>query len=821
MRILNDIRYSLRQLIKSPGFTVVAVVSLALGIGANTAIFSLINGMLLKSLPVRDAHELRYINWGGHTNLNNVITSGRTENVPSGGIRSNAFSMDTYHAFREQADGLSNVIAFSMVPQLSVIARGTARTAFGLAVSGDFFDGLGLRPELGRTFNPQDDRPGAEPVAMLSYAEWQKYFNGDTAALGQSVTLNGQAHTLIGVLPPKFTGLLGHSYTDVYVPLSSQKQLRPDYPLDAPGNWGLQILVRMKPDADERQVRAGLEVLLHQSIRPDMLTAQTQLPHILLRDSRRCLTDAHDKHMQPLLILMAIVVTVLFVACLNLAGLLLARGATRQHELAVRTALGARRRDLLRQSLTECLVLIVTGAGLGMLLAIWGKMVLAKLLLPTDMPLDVSADWRVLGFTLGISLLAVALFGLIPALRASWTDPMGSLKNRTLLGTPRLHLGRTLVAIQVGLCMLLVVGAGLFTRTLINLRHIDVGFKTEHLLIFRVNARNAGYEGQRLIDFYKQFQNNIVALPGVKAAAHSNMQLLSGWRNETMMIVPDIPGNHHILRLNVSDSFLSTMGIPLLAGRNFQSADNSESAKVILVNQRLAKTVFKDQDPIGRSVIINRKDYRIAGLFGDTKYYDIKVPAEPTVLFSARQHPESSSVAFFQIRTASNPLAMIPAIRKALADLDPEIPIAEIKTQTMQLNESIAQERLFACLGSALASLAVLIACIGLYGLMAYNVTRRTNEVGIRMALGACPKDIAWPIMRSALIMACAGIAVGLPVALAVVRIARSLLFGVEPYDPVTLAGAAGLLIGITILAALLPARRAARIDPMKALRCE
>jgi len=819
MIFLEDIRYSLRQLMKNPGFTIVAVVSLALGIGANTAIFSLINGMLLKSLPVRDAHELRYINWGGHTDLKNVTVSGRTESIPSGETRSNAFSMDAYHAFRDRADGLSDVMAFSMVPQLSVIACGTARTANGLAVSGNFFDGLGLRPEIGRTFNPQDDRPGAEPVAMLSHTGWEKYFNADTAALGQSVTLNGQAHTIIGVLPPKFIGLLGHSYTDVYVPLSSQKQLRPDYPFDAPGNWVLQLLVRMKPDADQRQVRAGLEVLLHQSIRPDMLAADTQLPHILLRDSRRCLADAHDKHMQPLLILMAIVGTVLFVACLNLAGLLLARGATRQHELAVRTALGARRRDLLGQSLAESLILVAAGAGVGVLLGTWGKTILAKLLLPGDMPLDVSADIRVLGFTLGVSLLAVVLFGLFPALRAGRTDPMGALKDRSSLGTPRLYLGRLLVAGQVGLCLLLVLAAGLFTRTLINLRNIDVGFNAEHLLIFQVNAQNAGYEGQRLADFYEQLRENTAALPGVRAVSHSNMGLLSGWRNETMMIVPEISGRHHILRLSVSDSFLSTMGIPLLRGHNFVQADAADSAKVILVNQRLAQTVFGDEDPIGRSVIINRKDYRIVGLFGDTKYYDIKVPAEPAVLFSARQHPGGAG--FYQVRTTSNPLSMVPAIRQVLTGLDPEIPMDEVKTQTMQLNESIAQERLFACLGAALASLAVLLACIGLYGLLAYNVTRRTGETGIRMALGACPGDIAWPIVRSALLMAGAGIAVGLPVALALVRVARSLLFGVEPYDPVTLAGAVVLLIVVTAIAALLPARRAGRINPMEALRNE
>jgi predicted permease len=818
---MNDIKFGIRQLIRSPGFTVVAVVSLALGIGANTAIFSLINSMLLKSLPVHNAHELRCIHWTSDTNLDNVTVSGSTESMPSGQIRSNAFSHAAYQALRDHGSGLSDVFALSLAPRLTVIAQGTARTADGLTVSGNFFEGLGVNPLLGRTIAPQDDRSGAEPVAVLSYAGWQEHFAGDLDALGQTITLNDCSYTVIGVLAQGFDGVLGHSRTDVYVPLASRGQLQPDFSLESPGNWGIQIMARLAPNADERQVRAGLDVLFHRSIRPNQFRKESRPPQILLRDGRRGFADARGRHTQPLFILMAIVGIVLFVACINLAGLLLARGATREHELAVRTALGAQRHHLLRQSLTESLLIVLAGAGAGCLIGTWGKAILARLLLPPNMPVDVGSDVRVFGFTLGVSILAVGLFGLIPALRATRANPMGSLKDRSSLGTPRLRLGRFLVATQVALCLLLLVGAGLFTRSLINLRNVDVGFKTENLLTFQVNARNGGYEGTRLVDFCEQLEERIAALPGVQATASSNIELLSGWRSETMMIVPNRPDQVHILRLNVSDSFLSTMGIPLLAGRGFNHTDAPESAKVIVVNQTLAKSTFPDEDPIGRSVIINRKNYRIVGICSDTKYYDIKVPTEPAVFFSARQHPDNTRMAYYHVRTALDPLSLVPAIRRALADLDPKIPIAKIKTQTMQLNESIAQERLFAALGSALALLAVLLACIGLYGLLAYNVTRRRSEMGIRMALGATPQNVAWPILRSALITACAGIALGLPIALAIVRIVRTVLFGVEPYDPATVIGAVILLLAVATLAAWIPARRAAKIDPMEALRYE
>ncbi len=819
----NDLRQGLRQLRKSPGFAVVAVVSLALAIGANTAIFSLINGMLLKSLPVPNPEELVCVNWTGHEVNMNVTTSGSTETLPSGQTHSNAFSYSLTQQFRDQVAQQNGVdiMALSLLPRLTMVGEQVARTGDGLMVSGNFFSGLQIQPMLGRPFTWDDDRREADPVTVLSYRGWQRHCNGDPDVLGQTVMINGYNYTVIGVLDRNFQGVVGHSLTDLYVTMSAQPQLRKELPLDTDDIWATQIMARLAPGVDRQQLQAGWSVLFSHAAKPLMHDPEATVPHVVLEDGRRGLAGVYHRHTRPLFILMIIVSMVLLVACINLAGLMLSRGAARHHELAVRRAMGANRWHLLCQSLVESLILVVAGAVLGTVLATWGRGVLAHLLLPANMLWDTRSDLRVFAFTLGLAGLSVMVFGLIPGWRAMRVDPMASMKERVALGSPRLGLGRILVAAQVALCLLLLMGAGLFSRTLINLRRIDTGFNTDNLLTFRINAGQAGYADNALTDFHERFSTTIEALPGVQKVSYSNVQLLNGWRNETMMIVPGTSGQHHILRLDVRDSFLSTLGIPLKAGRHFTEADHTQSAKVILVNQTLANTVFPNQDPIGQSVIINREDYRIIGLCGDTKYYDLKVPVQPIVLFSSRQHPERSRTVYYQVRTARNPLSLVPAIRRVLTEQNTMIPMAEIKTQALQLNESIAQERLFASLSSALALLAVLLACIGLYGLLAYNITHHTSELGIRMALGATPSMVAWPILREALLLSATGIAIGLPVALALARVTRSLIYGVTPRDPVTMVGATCALLGIAVAAAWIPARRAAKVDPMEALRYE
>jgi predicted permease len=826
---MNDLKYAVRQLLKSPGFTTVAVASLALGIGANTAIFSLLNAVLLKSLPVRNPQTLRVLTWVGDIQPGSASYC-RLTTTPTGETAANVFTYPTYCDLRERHRDLAEVFAFSEFSQfasLAVLARGQASTAYGLMVSGNFFRGLGVEAVIGQTIGPDHDRPEAEPVAVISHAAWQRHFGLDPNVIGQTVTLNRNSFTIIGVLPQGFTGLVAGYRSDFYIPMASQPQMRPECPLGSSDHWWVQVMARLTPGGDEGQFQASLDVLFSQTVQRDAADA-SQKPlrtRILVEDGsggpvapRRSLTGS-------LGMLMGMVGVILLVACVNLAGLLLARGATRQHEMAVRTALGAGRWRLLRQSLTESLLIALAGAGMGLLLASWGKAILFRLLWPSKVEIDLRSDYRVFGFALAVSAAAALLFGLLPALRSASTSPMFNLKSRSTLGGPRLGLGRVLVSIQVGLSVILLVGAGLFARTLVNLYRIDTGFQTKNLLVFKVDASKAGYRGAQLVDYYEQVRASIAALPGVQAVTNSNLRLLTGWMNNSTARVPgrSAPSEASLpfLGLTVSDSFLSTMGIPLLLGRDFDAVDNEAATRVIVVNHTLARVAFPAENPIGKVLTINSRDYQIVGMCGDITYASLKKAPEPTVFYPCRQHAANIAAMHYEVRTPFDPMARVPGLRKRVAGLDRNIPLEDIKTQSLQLDESIARERCLASLALALGLLAVLLTCIGLYGLMAYNVSRRTGEIGLRMAVGARPWDVARPILRDAVRLAAAGVAVGLPVALGLAQLIRANLYGVGPHDSVTLVGVVVLLTGVAVLAAWIPARRAAKVDPMVALRHE
>ncbi len=817
----HDIKYGYRMLFKNPGFTIIAVLSLALGIGANTAIFSLLNAVMLKSLPVENPQQLRVLNWVG-PGLRNVRISGRSTRTPDG-QETDAFSHPAFCEFRDRVQDKADIFAFSRL-RLSVLTKNEATTSHGLIVSGNFFSGLGVRPLIGRTIEPENDKQGAEPVVVISYKGWQQHFGLDPEALGQTVSLNGYSFTIIGVLPKGFLGPIAGYQSDFYTPLSSQPKLRPSFDLDSHRNWWIQIMARIRPGTNDSQIQATFNVLLNQIISTNSLSESEKLFSILIEDGSGGPLAPRKYLARPLITLMGVVGIVLLAACANLSGLLLARGASRHHELSVRAALGASRWRLMRQSLTESLMISLLGAGLGLLLAIWGKKILFSLLWPSNITFDLRSDIYVLGFTLVISLAAAFLFGLIPALRSTRANPIASLKGRSALGSLHLRTGKILVSMQVGLSLLLLVGAGLFTRTLINLRSIETGFKIENLLTFNLDASKAGYEGQRRVDFYEQVRNSIEALPGVNAVANSNNPLLAGWVNSRGGIpIPGSPSDEEIriLELDVSDSFMNTMGIPILAGRDFTPADNENSTKVIIVNNTLVEKVFPNENPVGRSLRIGRTDYQIVGVSGDIKYDSIKKTPEPTVFYPYLQRIDGVYAVFFEVRTELLPLTLVPAVRNALSNIDRNIPMSEIKTQKIQLNQSIAQERLFAALSSSLAFLAVLLCCIGLFGLMAFNTTQRTGEIGLRMAVGASPRDVAWPILREALLLAGAGLIIGTPIIIAITRTVRSYLFGVGPYDLTTIIGAGFLLLIVSVLAAWIPARRAAKVDPMEALRYE
>ncbi|HVS51532.1 MAG TPA: ABC transporter permease [Opitutaceae bacterium] len=833
---MSDLRYALRSLAKSPVFTSVAVLSLALGIGANTAIFSLVNAILLSSLPVPNPQELRVLQWTGldvHTAYftGSMERGGNRSNYGSGSINAtggepmtaDSFTHPQFRALREQGAALADIFGYANLNNITARARQEAFTAEGLMVTDNYFSALGVRPALGRLFGPEEAGAGAAPVAVISHEWWEKEFALDPGVIGATVALNGNSFTVVGVLPREFRGVNLGDRTGFYVPISAQPQLMPSWPTASPSHWWVKIIARMKPGASDAQLLAVLD----RAFAGEASSAMKE-PGVVLRDGRAGPAWDRKYYRRPLRLLLGVVGVVILVACANLAGLSLARGAAREHEFAVRAALGSGRWRLARQSLAESLVLASTGAGLGLLLAFWGKSALGALLAgsPDGLRYDLALDFRVLAATLGLAVLAAILSGLLPAWRAGHVDPLAGLKSAAALGAPRLRAGRILVSAQIALSVLLLAGAGLYVRTLVNLVRINPGFATDHLLLFQVTPRGAGYRGPQLAAFYERVLDSLAKIPAVRSVALTQFRLLghtmSGGSFFTLPSHPELfrgekkPQAH---QLTVSEAFFPTLGIPVLHGRGFTVADTANSLKVVVVNETFVHDYFAQDNPIGQILRVDKTDWQIVGVCRDAKYTELKLPAPPTVYFSFRQ--SSVGLANFALRTSLPPLAVATAARKAVAAVDPNVPIATIVTQEQVRDQGISQERMFATLVGSLAVLAVLLACIGLYGLMAYNVTRRTGEIGVRMALGARPQDVARSVVREALRLAGAGVIVGVPAALGLAQLIKSQLYGVPAHDPLTFAFGALVLLGVAAAAAWLPARRAARVDPMVALRAE
>ena len=815
----QDVRFGVRVLGKSPGFTTVAVLSLALGIGAGTAIFSLVNGILLSSLPVPNPQDLRVITWSGLENKTITVT-GSYDN-DGGRAACDSFMFSHFTGLREKAAGQADIFGFTELRDVSVRVRNEPFIAEGLMVSDNFFSALDVRPVVGKVFQAGDDDPSAAPMVLISYDCWEKHFNHDPAVIGQSVTLNTNAFTVVGVLPREFRGVGLAEAKEFYVPMSAQPQLMPAWSRTSTDRYWVHLMARLKPGVKPAQLKASLDVLFAAQVAEVMKT-----PKIEIRTGRA--GPAYDRkvYQKPLLVLLGVVAVVILVACANLAGLSLARGTARLHEFAIRAAVGAGRWRLIRQSLTESVLVALLGGGLGAVIAVWGKEAISRLLAGSadGLHYDTSLDLKVLGFTLAMALVTALLSGLLPALRAGSVDPLAGLKERGALGTPRLRAGRALVVAQIALTLLLVAGAALYTRTLVNLVHINPGFKTEKLLLFQLNPRDAGLRGPAITQFYERAQDSIAGIPGVQAVALEQFKLLGGWMSGgggwTLPSHPELDKNKVTAhRLTVGETFFSTLEIPVLQGRGFTAADTDTAAKVVVVNEAFIRKYLPNDYPIGQIFKQGKNEWQIVGVCGDAKYNNLKLEVPPTVYHSFRQTRMGS--AYFAVRTALPPLALVPAVRKAVMEVDPNIPLSDITTQEQVRDRNISHERLFATLCSALAMLTVLLSCIGLYGLMAYNVARRTGEIGIRMALGATRQHIAGPILREALWLAILGVAVGVPVALGLMRLIKSQLYGVAATDPLTLTGAGILLLQVALLSAWIPARRAAKVDPIVALRCE
>jgi predicted permease len=846
----QDLRFAARMLRKSPGFTVVAVLTLAIGIGANTAIFSLIDTVLLRSLPVRDPQKLVVFQWTAHNSPNTKgyysYMSCRSSNTGATGEHGCSFSYPMFNQFRALQDAFSSVTALGADVGLNLRGNGPARFVHGELVSGEFFDALGVGAALGRTFGPADDVPGAPPVAVLSYGFWQSAFGGDSAAVGRTVWLNNVPVIIVGVAAKEFPSLDPATARPMWLPLSLQPQLGEnlngtmggDKPSLRAGddNWWVYLIARLKPEIPLHKAQAAADAFF----RNDVLDTTKKIfksedaPRLVLTPAPQVITGLHDRFSTPLTILMTAVALVLLVACANLAGLMLARSATRQRELAVRLALGAGRARIARQLLTESLLLSLAGGASGILLAYWSVQSLVAFmsrggLWPSH--LTVQLDLRVLVFTVAASVFTGILFGLAPVFRGMRLDLTPALKEsptaRATGASTRqwLNLGSGLVISQVALAILALSGAGLLVRTLENLKSINPGFDTRNVLLFSIDPTLNGYTDAQIYGLYSQLQQRLEGLPGVLLASYSFDPLLSGdiW-SSSFKIEGDAQNTQHMTdALQVGPKFFETLHIPVLAGRtlspnDFNSARGSTWCPTV-VNEAFARQFFKEQTPLGRSISGLGDKYpscEIVGIVGDAKYQTLRSEISPTVYV-----PQKEGSATFEVRTTANPETIIPAVRSIVSQLDNNLPLFDVKTQSAQIEGSLFQERLIARLSSFFGGLSLLLACIGLYGLLSYEVARRTREIGVRMALGARPSDVLRFFVRQGVALSAVGAVLGILGALGLTRYLASLLYGVRPFDLLTFLSVA-LLLGLVALAACyIPARRASHVDPIIALRYE
>lgn len=836
-RLWQDLRFALRMLRKSPGFTVVAILTLALGIGANTAIFSLLNAVMLQSIPVRNPEQLMVLRWSAHGrpqdsgngSFGDCPWTNWTDNF-AGGC---SFSYPAFQLIRSHELGFSSVAAFAGPARVDLTGNGTANMAGAELVSGDYFQTLGVPAALGRTIQPDDAQEGAAAVAVLSYAYWQGAFGGDSHVVGRTVKLDGVPFTIVGVADASFTRLTpGHTY-DMWVPLSQAKP-----PLWAPGstdghNWWLVVIGRLKPGTTRQQAQTVASLLFRDTLVADKMFKAEDQPEVAAIPAQKALAGIRTQLGlgQPLIILMTAVAILLLVSCANVAGLMLARATTREREMAVRLALGAGRTRLIRQLLTESVMLAFAGAALGVMIAYWGAAALTAFFSAnsySSVAINSSPDATVLGFTIAVAALTGILFGLAPALRSSRVnvgpvlkENAGSISGGSFGSRRRFGLGNALVVAQVALSVIVLAGAGLVVRSLANLENINPGFDTHNLLQFAIDPSLTGYyKTEQMGPLYRELQRKLSALPGVQAVSYGGTLLDGGlWTDDVKIEGRADKGTVRSQMLAVGSDFFTTMKIPLLAGRTLTAQDMSSTQPVAVVNRAFVEKFLDKREPLGLHFgDDDPKDpqYEIVGVVGDTKYEDLRDEIRPTAFV-----PLKEGEAHFALRTAINPQALIPAVRKTVSELDNNLPLYEVKTQTERIERLLFSERMVARLASLFGLTALALACIGLYGLLAYEVARRTREIGIRSALGAQRRDVLALIGRQGLALVICGALLGLAGALGVTRLLASLLYGVTPSDPLTFAGVCLLLMLVAATACYIPARRAMRVDPMVALRYE
>ncbi len=837
----SDIVFGLRMLRKSMGFSAIAVLSLALGIGANSIIFLFAKQVLLQTLAVPHPEQLRLLSWVEQKN-GVVRTLWGDTGSSSTGFTSTSFSYPVYQELRRQNTALQDLFAFKNLTHVSATIDGHAQVISGELVSGNYYQELGIGTVAGRPLVPADDRVAAEEnVAVISDAFWARAFGRSPEAIGKKIGLNLTPFTIIGVNSPSFTGAITAQVSpDVFVPISAEPRLISNNRTGGQGSyltdkdmWWVLVMARLKPGVAEQTARASLNVALDRAVKATMsVTKDMSVPQLELQPGNRGLNFASRQFAKPTYVLLCLVGLVLLLACANLANLLLARSAVRQKEMSVRLALGATRNRIFRQVFTESLLLSLLGGAAGLFLGFLGRNAIPRLLSNGWEPASISShfDWKVCAFTAALALLTGILFGLAPAMQATRADLNLGLKDnsQTATGSRKKSLGgKALVVFQVSLSMLLVTGAGLFVRTLLNLNAIDLGFQPHHLLLFSIEPPSSRYPAPRDILLHEQIEERLATFSGIDSVALSSEPLLANSADD-YFIVPDDQrpaSTRQIAYANsVSENFLSTMHIPLLRGRQFNSSDTATATKVAIVNQALVAKIYPDADPIGRTFTADttgQQRFQIIGVCADARYYSLRDQPPPTFYMLYRQLKNAQGGMTYEVRSSAEPAALAAVLRNTIHSIDKDLAIGSMRTQVEQIDDTMKQERIFACLTTAFGALALTLACIGIYGLMAYTVSRRMNEFGLRLALGAQARQIMGMVLKETSWLVWTGIAIGLASALWLTRFLVAMVYGLKPSDAMNVAGAALLLFATAMLAGWIPALKASRVQPLVALRHE
>ena len=813
----HDLRFSARMLLKSPSFLAVALLSLALGIGANTAIFTLIDALVLRTLPVAHPRELE-----------------RLEGY---------FSNPMYRELRERNQVFASLIASQATPVSLVAVHETDRAVAEL-VSGNYFATLGVQPFLGRVISDEDDSSAlSHPVAVLSYRFWQQRLGADPVVVGKVIRINNHPFVVIGVAPANFSGVEVESRSDLWVPITMQPQVFETgiSTLEDTGNGWLRLLGRRKPGLDEAAAQAGIVVTLKQIAkegRHKLYRNNIDRAQIHLFPGAVGFSQLREEFERPLYLLMGVVALVLLIACMNIANLLVARSAVRRREIAVRLSLGAGRFRLVRQLLTESLALSVAGGALGVAFAVWGLQILLRFLpgrigqnlMPVA--LDARIDARVLLFALGVSILTGVLFGLAPAIQSTRGDLTVSLKDEgaaLVSGPRRFQLGRFLAVGQVATSLLLVVGASLFLRSLRNAYDADIGLRTENILMVSLNPELSGYSAAQESDFMRQLLARFEGFPGVQGVAASQVPFLTGEEDGGGFIIPGkpLPPDYHdrsILLNRVGGDFWNVLGTRVLRGRGFLPQDNATSPPVAIINEAAEKHFFPGEEAIGRKVRFRGVDnVEVIGICSDSKYTSV-IEATPRIAYTTLDQNNlflGSGERTIYLRTSGDPRPLMALVREEIRSLDSALPLYDIKTLADQKSESLFQERMIGALSGFFGALSLLLAAIGLYGVMAYSVSRRTREIGVRMSLGAERASVLWLVLRDCLLMVAGGIAIGIPLSIWLSRVVSSQLFGIGASDPFAFLAAIFVLACVGAAAGAIPSYRASRVDPLVALRYE